>query len=194
MTAFDMYQTSNSATKHTRKSRPYGLDALLLCAVTLGMGAFLGPIVHPAPVVTAPVALPSGWSPMAVGGLSGHIYTLGHNSTDFGGMNWQGSRFAVDRELPLSDGREYVQGHYDWKTGGNYIGSEQIRGTYDPATGQLDVVGTEVVQTNTAFPGTLCRGHYTTTMTADGQLLNGYMTGAPGVHGVNGYFNGGNTP
>lgn len=187
-------QTSNATTRHVRKSRPYGMDALLLCAVTLGMGAFLGPIVNPAPVVTAPVALPAQWSPMPAGGLAGHAYTLGQNSTDFSGMNWKGSRFAVDREIPLGNGREYVQAHYDWKTGGDYIGSEQVSGTYDTATGQVDLIGTEVVQANTAFPGTLCRGHYTATMTADGQLLNGFMEGAPGIRGVNGYYNGGGTP
>ena len=187
-------QTSATTAKHTRKTRPYGLDALLLCAVTLGMGAFLGPIVHPAPVVTTPVALPVNWSPMPVGGLAGHTYTIGQNSTDFSGMNWKGTRFTVDQEFALGDGREYVQGHYDWNTGGDYIGTEQVSGPYDSATGQLDVTGSEVIQPNTASGVNLCRGHYTSTMTADGQLVNGFMEGAPGIRGVNGYFNSGNTP
>ncbi len=187
-------QTSTTTAKQTRKTRPYGLDALLLCAVTLGMGAFLGPIVHPAPVITSPAALPVSWSPMPANGLAGHSYTIGPNSIDFSGMNWKGTRFTVDREIPLGDGREFVQAHYDWNTGSNYIGSEQVSGSYDPATGQLDVTGTDIFQTN-AVPGiNLCRGHYTSTMTADGQLLNGFMEGAPGIRGVNGYFNSGATP
>ena len=187
-------QTSTTTAKHTRKKRPYGMDALLLCAVTLGMGAFLGPIVHPAPVITTPVAMPVHWSPLPANGLVGRSYTIGPSSTDFSGMNWKGSRFTVDQEIPLGDGREYVQAHFDWSSGGDYLGTEMAGGNYDPATGQLHVVGDNIIQPGSASGGSLCRGDYTATMTADGQLLNGYMTGAPGVSGTNGYFNGTNAP
>ena len=180
-------QASSTTAKHKRNSRPYSMDALMLCAVTLGVGALLGPIMRPAPMMYAPhyAAPPVAANPMPPGGMMNSPYVMSH-STDFGGTNWDGSRMIVDKEVALADGREYIQGHYDWNAGGDYVGSEQFSGSYNSTTGNFDVTGDVVVQPNMDVPQHLCRGHYTGTMTSDGQMLNGYMEGAPGINGVPG--------
>lgn len=185
------FQTSSTQTSQRRQNRrSYGMDALLLCAVTLGMGALLGPIVRPAPPMYYPMVASGPITPMPAMGLMRAPFEWSDKSIDVGGNDWSGSRMTFDREVTMSNGRAYVEGHADWNMSGEYVGSEQFSGSYDPATGKLDVVGTSIEQPNLGMPARLVPGEYTATIGADGQMVNGYMQGAPNVSAIPGPFGG----
>ena len=124
------FQTSSTQTSQRRQNRrSYGMDALLLCAVTLGMGALLGPIVHPAPTMYAPMVMQGPITPMPAGYLPTAPFRFSGASIDTAGTNWGDSNMVFEREVTMSNGREYVEGHADWKADGNYVGTEHFSGS-----------------------------------------------------------------
>lgn len=173
----------------TRK-RAFGMDALALCALTLGIGTFLGPMMHSAPATGIGIG-------SAVGGYGAPISfpgsVWGLNGTDAAGTNWNDSTINFDMETARPDGMQDVSGRFDWQANGQPAGTEEFSGTYDPATRELHVQGGDIEQIDMGSGSRLVDGDYTFQMGSDGKtILGGEMHGQlNGPAAVPGTFDGG---
>ena len=149
------------------RKRAYGMDALLLCALTMGVGMFLGPSL-------------SGLSPHRIpydSSMAGAIAPdllkapFDINGADEAGNVWDGSDMQFTSIQPMSDGTQQVTGHFDWQEGGNYAGREDFTGSYDPATHEIHLQGTHIEQANTVFGNRLVLGDYIGQTGLDGKTI-----------------------
>ena len=151
------------------RRRAFGMDALLLCAVTMGVGLVIGPSIqgiaaHRAPYAAAVAAAPSAWmaAPFTIGG------------TDVAGNVWDGSNMEITSVQPMSDGTEQLTGHFGWQEGGSYAGREDFTGSYDPSTRSLHLEGYQVEQAGGGSGNRLVPGQYDGQLGADGKTLENF--------------------
>ncbi len=172
----------------TRK-RAFGMDALALCALTLGIGTFLAPMTHPMPSPGIGITQAgSGYgTPIHLPGSS-----WGVTGTDTAGTNWNDSTINFDTATARADGLQDVTGRFDWQANGSPAGTEEFSGTYNPSTRELHVTGGEIQQIDPGGSMRLCDGDYTFQMGSDGKtILGGEMHGLNGQPAYPGTFDGG---
>ena len=157
------------------RKRAFGFDAVMLCAVTLGFGAFFGPMFHSSPPMYVPPPtehnvpfIPPG-TDIPLAGI------------DEAGTNWSGSNAEIDKGVTLADGTQEVTGHFDWQENGQYAGREDFSGSYDPATGEMHVQGGDIQQVDLGNGSRLVDGDYNLQIGQDGKsIVSGHMQQIPG--------------
>ncbi len=180
----------NYVPQNQTRKRAFGMDALALCALTLGIGTFLSPMMHPAPAPIFRTASVLGGYGAPIS-FPGSIWNL--NGTDAAGTNWNDSTINFDTATARPDGLQDVTGHFDWQANSNPVGTEEFSGTYDPATHELHVSGGDIQQIDAGIGTRLVDGEYTFQMGSDGKtILGGEMHGQlNGPAAVPGTFDGG---